>query len=111
MKSSINRLVGAVSHHEREIEELRSDRELAIEYLKVALESLNNPDERGGSLLMLRSLAEACGGLATVAAQAGISREHLSRSLSPYPSSVSLRSASRRDRSGRRSPGSAIRWL
>ena len=83
MKSSINRLVGAVSHHEREIEELRSDRELAIEYLKVALESLNNPDERGGSLLMLRSLAEACGGLATVAAQAGISREHLSRSLSP----------------------------
>jgi probable addiction module antidote protein len=70
-------------YHEWEVELLRSDQELATEYLKVALESLNDPEERGGSLLMLRALAEAYGGLGAVAAKAGISRESLYRSLSP----------------------------
>lgn len=79
----MRRLIGAVSHHEREVEELRVDREFAVEYLKVALESLNNPEERGASLLMLRAVAEAYGGLGAVAAQAGISRESLYRTLSP----------------------------
>jgi probable addiction module antidote protein len=72
-----------VPYHDWEVEKLRSDPELAVECLKVALESLNNPEERGGSLLTLRSLAEAYGGLGAVAAQAGISRESLYRSLSP----------------------------
>ena len=76
-------LVGAVSHHVREVEELREDREFAAEYLKAALESLTDPDDRGASLLMLRALAEAYGGLGTVATQAGLSREALYRSLSP----------------------------
>lgn len=76
-------LIGAVSHHDREVEELRADREFALEYLKLALESLDNPDERGASLLMLRAVAEAYGGLAAIARQAGISRESLYRSLSP----------------------------
>ena len=76
-------VVGVVSHHQREVEELRADRELAIEYLKVSMESLNNPDERAGALLSLRAVAEAYGGLGAVAAQAGISRESLYRSLSP----------------------------
>jgi len=76
-------LIGAVSHHEREVEELRADPEFAVEYLKAALESLNDPDDRGASLLMLRAFAEACGGLGAVAAKAGISRESLYRSLSP----------------------------
>lgn len=79
----MNKIVGVVSHHEREIEELREDREFALGYLKAALESLDNPDERGASLLMLRALAEAYGGLGAVAKQAGISRESLYRSLSP----------------------------
>ena len=79
----MKKLIAAVSHHEREIEELREDRKFAVEYLKAALESLDNPDERGGSLLMLRALAEAYGGLGAVAAQAGISRESLYRSFSP----------------------------
>jgi probable addiction module antidote protein len=70
-------------YHEWEVGLLRSDDRLAVEYLKVALESLNNPDERGGSLLMLRALAEAYGGLGAVAAKAGVSRESLYRSLSP----------------------------
>ena len=51
--------------------------------LKLALESLADPDDRGASLLMLRALAEAYGGLGAVAAKAGISRESLYRSLSP----------------------------
>jgi probable addiction module antidote protein len=47
------------------------------------LESLDNPEERGGGLLAIRAVAEAYGGLGAVAAQAGISRESLYRALSP----------------------------
>jgi len=72
-----------VSHNERAIEELREDREYAVALLQVAMESLDNPEERGGALLSLRALAEAYGGLAAVAASAGISRESLYRALSP----------------------------
>jgi probable addiction module antidote protein len=79
----MKKLVGAVSHHEREIEELREDRKYAVALLQVAMESLDNPEERGGALLSLRALAEAYGGLGAVAAQAGISRESLYRALSP----------------------------
>ena len=73
----------AVSHHATEIEELRADRELAVEYLKMAMESLDDPDDRAAGLLALRTVAEAYGGLAAVARNAGISRESLYRSLSP----------------------------
>ncbi|MBB3117198.1 addiction module antidote protein [Pseudoduganella violacea] len=73
----------AVSHTEREIEELRADRELATEYLKAAMESLDDPNERAAGLLALRTVAEAYGGLGAVAAEAGISREALYRALSP----------------------------
>lgn len=79
----MKKLVGVVSHHEREVEELRMDREFAVEYLKVAMEALDNPEERGGGLLALRAVAEAYGGLGAVAAAAGISRESLYRALSP----------------------------
>ncbi len=79
----MRKLVGAVSHHEREVEELREDPEFAVKYLKAALESLDDPEDRGASLIMLRALAEAYGGLGGVAAKAGISRESLYRSLSP----------------------------
>jgi probable addiction module antidote protein len=79
----MKKLVGVGSYHEWEIEELRKDKEFAVEYLKVALESLENPEERGGGLLALRAVAEAYGGLGAVAAEAGISRESLYRALSP----------------------------
>jgi probable addiction module antidote protein len=72
-----------IPYHEWEVEQLRKDPEFAIEYLKGALESLTDPEDRGVSLIMLRALAEAYGGLGAVAAQAGISRESLYRSLSP----------------------------
>jgi probable addiction module antidote protein len=72
-----------ISYDAWEVEKLRNDRELGTEYLKVALESLDNPEERAGGLLALRAIAEAYGGLGAVAAEAGISRESLYRSLSP----------------------------
>jgi len=53
----------AVSHHDREVAELRADRELAVEYLKAAMESLDDPDDRAAGLLALRTVAEAYGGL------------------------------------------------
>ena len=77
------KMVAAVSHHDREVAELRADRELAVEYLKAAMESLDDPDDRAAGLLALRTVAEAYGGLGVVAAEAGISRESLYRTLSP----------------------------
>lgn len=79
----MSKLKGTVSHHERELAELRGDRAMAIEYLKAAMESLDDPDDRAGGLLALRTIAEAYGGLGAVAAEAGVSRESLYRALSP----------------------------
>ncbi len=76
------KLNAAVSHHQRELEELRQDPELAIAYLKVALESLEDPDQVGAALLALRTVAEACGGMGALAVNAGLSRETLYRTLS-----------------------------
>lgn len=73
----------AVSHHEAQLDELRADQELAAEYLKAAMESLDDPDDRAAGLLALRTIAEAYGGLGAVAEQAGINRESLYRALSP----------------------------
>ena len=75
--------VGSVSHHDCEVVELRADYELSVEYVKVAMESLNDPEDRAVGLLMLRTVAEAYGGLGAIAAEAGISRESLHRALSP----------------------------
>jgi probable addiction module antidote protein len=82
-EAAMKKLVGVGSYHEWEVEELRQDREFAVEYLKAAMEALDNPDERAGGMIMLRAVAEAYGGLGAVAAQAGISRESLYRALSP----------------------------
>lgn len=79
----MSHLKGAISHHEREIAELRADRELAIEYLRAAMESLDQPESRAAGLLALRTVAEAYGGLNAVATEAGMTRESLSRALSP----------------------------
>jgi len=38
----MKKLVGVGSYHEWEVEELHKDREFAVEYLKAALESLDN---------------------------------------------------------------------
>jgi probable addiction module antidote protein len=82
-EAGVTHYVGAVSHREALIKELREDREMTIQYLREAMESLDNPDDRSAGLLALRTVAEAYGGLASVAKEAGISRETLYRTLSP----------------------------
>lgn len=72
----------SASHHEREVEELRDDPALAVEYLKAAMQEVDDPNNRAAGLLALRALAEAHGGLGAMATEAGISREALYRSLS-----------------------------
>jgi probable addiction module antidote protein len=73
----------AISHHEAELDELRSDPDLAAEYLRAAMASLDDPNDRAAGLLALRTVAEAYGGLGAVAEEAGINRESLYRALSP----------------------------
>ena len=79
----MSKLVGVGSYHEWEVQELRKDREFAVEYLKAAMEALDNPDERAGGLIMLRAITEAYGGVGAIAKEAGLSRESLYRALSP----------------------------
>ncbi len=76
-------LTASVSHTDETIKELRADRQFAVEYLRAALQELDDPENRAAGLLALRDVAEAYGGLGMVAQQAGISREALYRSLSP----------------------------
>ena len=75
--------VGSVSHRDAEVAELRADRELTVEYARLAVEALNDPADRSVGLIVLRTIAEAYGGLSAVAKDSGISRESLRRSLSP----------------------------
>jgi probable addiction module antidote protein len=68
------------SHHQAIVRELRDNPEFAKEYLKAALEDIDEPKVL---LVALRHLAEARGGIAKVAKRAGIERESLYRALSP----------------------------
>lgn len=69
-----------ISHDEAMVQSLRADPELAVEYLKAALEADDDPKIL---LMALRWIAEARGGIAQVAKRAGIERESLYRALSP----------------------------
>lgn len=70
----------SISHDEALVRELRENPEFAEEYLKAALDEGEEPKTL---LLALRHLAEAKGGVAKIAKQAGIERESLYRALSP----------------------------
>jgi probable addiction module antidote protein len=61
------------------VKELRERPDFAAEYLKAALEDM---DEPGVLLVALRRVAEARGGVAKVAKAAGVERESLYRALS-----------------------------
>lgn len=73
----------SVSHEEWIVDALRYDPEFAVEYLKQAMEGMNDPEGRGAALLALRQIAESCGGVAKIASAAGVQRESLYRALSP----------------------------
>jgi len=68
----MNDFFASVSHHEREVMELRADRELSVEYMKMAIQALGNPDESAAALRVLQALAEAYGGLESLRPDAGI---------------------------------------
>lgn len=72
----------SISNHDVMLRELRADPEYAAEFVKVALEEMEDPDTCAAALLALRTVAEAYG-MAKVAEEAGIQRESLYRSLSP----------------------------
>lgn len=70
----------SVSHNEAVVREMRDNPGFAAEYLKAAMEDLDEPKVL---LIALRQLAEARGGIAKVAEAAGVERESLYRALSP----------------------------
>ncbi|MGA8430032.1 MAG: addiction module antidote protein [Candidatus Sulfotelmatobacter sp.] len=70
----------STSHDEAVIRELRDSPEFAAEYLRAALEDSEEPSVL---LIALRRVAQARGGIAKIAAAAGIERESLYRALSP----------------------------
>lgn len=65
------------------VNQLRDDPEFAAIYLNEAFATMDDPTERAVSLLAIRHVAEAYGGLRKVAEEADISRESLYRALSP----------------------------
>ena len=71
----------SVSHHDSEVKELKADRELAVEYIKLAVRSLGDHEERLGGMLALSALCEAYGDLSGLAAEAGVADDQLFRSL------------------------------
>ncbi|MPS26381.1 addiction module antidote protein [Pigmentiphaga sp.] len=80
---SAAKYAASVSHRDALIAELRADHAFAVEYLKAALEEMEDSRHRSVGLLALRDVAEAYGGLAAVARSAGMTREALYRALSP----------------------------
>ncbi len=69
----------SVSHAECVLDRLRKDPAFAVEYLKAAMEDVDEPRVL---LIALRRIAEARGGIAQVARRAGVERESLHRALS-----------------------------
>jgi len=68
----------SISHERALIRELREDREFAVEYLRAALEDVDEPEVL---VLSLRHLAQARG-ISRIAKAAGVQRESLYRALS-----------------------------
>ncbi|MBS5839589.1 MAG: putative addiction module antidote protein [Pseudomonas sp.] len=62
---------------------IRNDPELAVEYLRIAFEELDEDGGQASFLTALRHVVEARGGMAEIAEKAGLSRESLYRALSP----------------------------
>jgi probable addiction module antidote protein len=70
----------SISHDEVIVKKLRKSKTFAAEYLKAAMEDAEEPQ---ALLIALRHLADALGGVAQIAKEAGIERESLYRALSP----------------------------
>lgn len=73
-------------HRVELVEELRADRNFLVEYARTAFELATNvqasSDDRVIGFTKLRTVAQACGGMATVARRSSMKREQLYRMLS-----------------------------
>ena len=69
----------SISHDAAMVKELRASPHFAAQYLRAALEDVDDPRVL---LVALRRVAEARGGIAKVAKAAGVERESLYRALS-----------------------------
>jgi len=67
------------SHHEAMVEKLRADPDMAVEYIRAAIEE--NADEPAALMVAIRRVAEAHG-MQHVAEAAEVNRESLYRALS-----------------------------
>lgn len=74
-------LKNVINYHTRLIESL-SDPEEAIAYLKVALEEYEEDSDHNAFMRALRNVAEAQGGIGSLAKKAELDRVHLYRVLS-----------------------------
>lgn len=79
----------SITNHEATVRELRADPEYAAEFVKVALEEMEDPETCASALLALRTVTEAYG-MANVAKEAGIQRESLYLSPSGNPTLKTL---------------------
>jgi hypothetical protein len=71
-----------VPHRERLLAELRQDQEFALEYLKLAINSLGNDEKREAGLLAFSTLVDAYGErLPELLVRAGVSQHQLPFSL------------------------------
>ena len=74
-------LKNVTSYHENLIASL-TDQEEAMAYLKVALEEYESDGDHNAFMLALRNVAEAQGGVGSLAKKAELDRTHLYRVLS-----------------------------
>ncbi|MNZ24535.1 hypothetical protein D3C78_416830 [compost metagenome] len=69
------------AHDEAVIEMIRNDPDFTVEYLRVAFEELDEEGGEAGFLTALRHVGEASGGMAEIAAKAGLSSEAVAERL------------------------------
>lgn len=80
--SSAAEYAPAVDRDKLMIETLRAAPDYADEYLKTALEEINEPGGLGGFLIALRRVLEARGGITEAAKKSGLARQSIYRALS-----------------------------
>lgn len=69
------------SHDDSVLDMLRNDEAFAIEYLCVALEEIDEAGGEAGFLTAVRRVAEARGGMTSLAQATGLARPNLYRAL------------------------------
>ncbi len=81
-KTNTNTTPTSRPHEAGIVEMLKADPDFANDYLAAALDEVGEVGGQAALLAALRHIAEAQGGMATVAAKAGVQRESLYRALS-----------------------------